>query len=60
MRINKVTATLQSHQAEVVRRTKHIIWKLPNGRIFVQPGTPSDWRAEKNQLSVIRRLVQGN
>ena len=46
----------------IVRRRKHpaITGAAPNGRrfLFCFPGTPSDWRAEKNSLAQLRRLLR--
>lgn len=43
--------------AVLVRQKNHQIWRLPNGRNYVISQTPSDGRAVKNQLSVLRRLL---
>lgn len=42
----------------VLHRThKHQVWRGPDGRIFVLPSTPSDWRAAKNALTDFRRHI---
>ena len=44
--------------AVLVSRKKHQKWRLPNGRVFTMSQTPSDWRAELNQLSDLRKLLK--
>lgn len=44
--------------AVLVRNKNHQIWRLPNGRNYVMAQTPSDWRAEQKQMSVLRRLLK--
>ena len=44
--------------AVLVRTKNHQIWRLPNGRNYVMSQTPSDGRAVKNQLSVLRKMLK--
>jgi len=53
----KVAALLKEHEAELVRNRTHQIWRLPNGRLFVQSNTPSDRNAERNSITHLRRLL---
>ncbi len=48
---------LRSVGAELVRQSRHAIYKLPDGRGFVQAKTPSDWRASRKSLASLRRVV---
>lgn len=45
-------ATLHRHGS------KHEVWKLPNGRLFVASVSPSDWRSIRNARSTLRRLLK--
>ena len=44
--------------AVLVRNKNHQIWRLPDGRNYVMSQTPSDWRAERKQVSVLRQLLK--
>jgi len=44
--------------AVLVRQKNHQVWRMPNGRNYVMSQTPSDWRAEQKQMSVLRRLLK--
>ena len=55
----EINRLLNSSGAVLVRQTKHAVYKLPNGRIFVESCTPSDSKAEYNNLSVLRRILRG-
>ena len=54
----RLRAALDDAGAVFVRRSKHLIFRLPNGRNFVVAVTPSDHRAERQQLTQLRRLVR--
>jgi hypothetical protein len=57
-RTAEIDFLLRIHHAQLVRTKKHRVFKLANGKIFVQSNSASDVRAEKNSLSVLRRLVR--
>lgn len=42
---------------DLARQKKHKVYKHPDGRTFVLPSTPSDWRSSHNQLSDFSRLM---
>lgn len=48
---------LKEHGAEVVRTKKHVVWRLPDGRSWTMPSTPSDPCAWKNNLSDLRLFL---
>lgn len=53
----EVVQTLREHGAVMVRQTKHQVWKLPDGKTFVVASTPSDVRADKNSLAILRNTL---
>ena len=53
----EVYQLLKKHGAVLDRQKRHNVWKFPDGRIFTQSRTPSDWRAPLNQLSDLRRML---
>jgi hypothetical protein len=52
---SEVQRLLAESGAVLSRDRKHEIWSLPNGRNFVRPKTPSDFRSARNSLSDLRR-----
>jgi hypothetical protein len=54
----QITQLLHSAGAEVVRKKKHVVYRLPGGRKFVRPSTPSDWRGDRNSLADLRRFLK--
>lgn len=46
---------LKLHNAKLVRQASNNIWELPNGFRLIMARTPSDHRAGKNSLSLLRR-----
>lgn len=44
--------------AELERHNKHQVWRLPGGRIFVMSSSPSDHRAEQNQMRTLKRMLR--
>ena len=50
-------ALLKKHNFILVRTKRHKVYRNPTGRIFVVSGSPSDWRASRNSLRDLRRLV---
>ena len=53
----EIETLLRNHGAVLDRQHKHPVWRFPDGRIFVMAGTPGDYRAERNSLSDLRRLL---
>jgi hypothetical protein len=53
-----VTDELKRIGAVLIRQKRHQVWSLPDGRKYVMSQTPSDWRAEQKQLSMLRRLLK--
>ena len=49
---------LKEHGAVLRRISKHPVWNLPNGKVFVESSTPGDWRAGKNSLQELRTLLE--
>ncbi len=54
-----IISLLDEAGAVLVRTKKHKVYKLRNGQIFVQSGSPSDHRADVNQLCLLRRMLRG-
>ncbi len=49
---------LKEHNAVLVRSSKHLVYRLPNGQNFVMPNTPGDhYRGANNQLKDLRRAL---
>lgn len=49
---------LAERSAEVVEIGKHIKIRVPEASdLLVVPSTPSDWRAEKNQMTALRHIL---
>jgi hypothetical protein len=55
-----VLGLLKQHGACLVRQNGHGVWRLPDGKMFTTPSTPSDCRAWKNSLSDLRRILGVN
>lgn len=53
-----IIKALKSCGAVLLRQKNHQVWRLPNGRNYVISQTPSDHRAARNQLKVLRRLLR--
>jgi hypothetical protein len=53
----EVSRLLEESGAVLVRRKKHLVYRLPNGQNFISPKTPSDHRNAVNQLSNLRRAL---
>jgi hypothetical protein len=41
----------------LVRRKKHLVYRLPNGTTYTRAKTASDHRAERNNLSILRQAL---
>ena len=52
-----VEKALKECGAEFIRRNRHKIYRLPNGKIFTLSTTSSDRNAEKVQLSLLKKLL---
>ena len=53
----QLESLLRLHGFKVVRETKHLVYKNPQGKIFVTSKTPSDWRAQRNMLTELRYVI---
>lgn len=54
---SQVDELLKRAGAVMVRSKKHEVWTLPNGSTFVRACTPSDQRADHNNLSDLKRVL---
>lgn len=48
---------LENAGARLIRKGRHHIYQFPNGRNFVTPATPSDYRGARNSLAELRRVL---
>jgi hypothetical protein len=48
---------LSRHGFDLARQNKHKVYKREDGTTFVTASTPSDWRAERNQISTLSRVL---
>jgi hypothetical protein len=48
---------LEEHRAEFVRRSKHEVYQLRNGKIFVTGTTQTDDRGWQNRLAALLGLI---
>lgn len=55
--MDKVKELLKEHGAVLIRKKKHEVWRLPNGKNFVIAQSASDYRAEMNNLSDLRKML---
>lgn len=53
----EVIHLLKSHGAVLVRTKKHQIWKMPDGRSYTMPSSPSCPFAWKNSLTDLRTFL---
>lgn len=53
----KLIDVLKENNAILVRRNKHEIWKLPNGKTFTVSTTSSDRNVEKVQIRLLNKLL---
>ena len=53
----RLAGMLKDCGAVLLRAKKHVVWKLPNGKSFTCASTPSDYRAEANQISHLRHAL---
>jgi hypothetical protein len=50
---------LEEARATLLRSSRHLIYRLPSGRNVVSSSTPSSWRAPRQRLSGLKRLLRG-
>lgn len=48
---------LKEHGFELIRTTKHRVYRNPEGRVYVTSSTPSDWRVANNRLTALKRCL---
>lgn len=53
----EVDRILRERGAVLSRQRKHEVWRFPDGKTFVRASTPSDWRADLNNLRDLRRVL---
>ena len=53
----EVTRLLEQSGAVLVRHKKHLVYRLPNGTTYTRAKTASDNRAERNNLTTLRRAL---
>lgn len=58
-RSTRLERALAEAGARLVRDRKHLVYRLPNGRIYVTSKTPGDHRGEENALRELRKLTGG-
>jgi len=54
-----VQLALEEAGAVLLRQHRHFVYEMPSGAGLFFAKTPSDWRAERNQLARIRRSMAG-
>ncbi len=53
----QISRLLKEHRAELVRKNRHEVYRLPNGAIFVTGTTQTDERGWRNRLAQLRRVL---
>jgi hypothetical protein len=53
----QVNALIREHKGVLKRNKKHEVWKFPGGQTFVRAKTPSDNRADANNLADLRKIL---
>ena len=53
----KHDALLRQHKFVLVREDKHKVYRNSEGKVYVTSATPSDWRAEFNMLTALKRCI---
>lgn len=48
---------LRESGAVLVRKNRHLVYRLPNGQMYTMAATPSDFRAADNQLRQLRKVL---
>ena len=54
---DQIVTLLREHGATLARSNKHWVWKLPDGRIWTVPMSPSDCHSYRNNLSDLKSLL---
>ena len=54
---HEITRLLEQSGAVLVRSKNHLVYRLPTGETYTRAKTPSDHRAERNDLSILRRAL---
>jgi hypothetical protein len=54
---SQATRILNSIGAVLVRKRKHEVWRLPDGKNWVRSSTPSDCHSDLNNLSQLKRTT---
>ncbi len=57
MSTTAIEQLLKSHGFDLARQKKHRVYKREDGTMFVTASTPSDWRAERKQISTLCRVL---
>jgi hypothetical protein len=52
-----VQALITEYKGELVRDRKHLIYRFPDGRTFAISSTPSDYRADANNMARLRKFL---
>lgn len=53
----EIESILKEHGAVLHRRKKHLVWRFPDGKIFIQASTASDERSIANNLGDLKKLL---
>ena len=53
----EIESILKEHGAVLHRRKKHLVWRFPDNRIFIQASTASDERSVANNLGDLKKLL---
>lgn len=59
MKYEKTDKLLKQINACLVRKNKHEVWRLPNGKMFIKACTPSDINADNNSFRRLNNLLYG-
>lgn len=54
----EIESILKEHGAVLHRRKKHLVWRFPDGKIFIQASTASDERSVANNLKQLLDLIK--
>lgn len=54
---SEVDLLLKNAGAVLIRKRKHEVWRLPDGRNFVRAQTPSDKKADVNSLTDLKKIL---
>ena len=45
------------HKFVLISENKHYKFQNPQGKLHILSKTPSDWRADKNSLAMLKRII---